>query len=72
VGRERACISTSCSPKENTKISVWPVVSQEDLRELLIFLAISVANIVSIASAMLPRPVEREIMSLVETAICQY
>jgi hypothetical protein len=45
-------------------------MSQGDLRELLIFLAISVANIVSIASAMLPRPVEREIMSLVETAIC--
>jgi hypothetical protein len=41
---------------------------QGKVRESLTFLAMSVAKIVSIASAMLTRPIEREMVSLVETA----
>jgi hypothetical protein len=45
-------------------------VKRGDAHELLTFLIISVANIVRIARVMLPNPIEREIVSLVETIIC--
>ena len=43
------------------------VFEKEDVRGLVTFLAISVAKMVKMASAMLTRPIEREIVSLVVT-----
>jgi hypothetical protein len=69
---ESGCISMSSSPalaRELESMLESGPSRLMNVREVL--RAIMVANMVKIASAMLPRPIAREIVSLVETKYCQ-